>query len=196
MALKAGRVGVRPDQVDVHGKLNPSAVPTEIPSHSSADAGKVLCVDDEGNLEFDNIPTELPEYSSSDSGKVLSVDEEGDLEFKTPEGGVDLYQHCVALSHATTHTYINVIVLSDSPTGFTKATFFEWLSNNGFDRTSGKQYPCVGYSTYQSINSVVIGIRAYNDNYFDFFYQDFENNKSITKSDCTLQDKVINLGGN
>ena len=81
MALKAGRVGVRKDQVDVNGIIDMSNVPTELPSYSSSDEGKVLSVDSSGDLEFVNVPTELPSYSSSDNGKVLSVDSSGDLEF-------------------------------------------------------------------------------------------------------------------
>lgn len=91
MALKAGRVGVRKDQVDNNGIINMSNVPTELPSYTSSDEGKMLTVDSSGELEFSNVPTEIPSHSSSDEGKALSVDSNGDLEFVTLSSGLKLY---------------------------------------------------------------------------------------------------------
>lgn len=114
MAQKAGRVGVRNDQVDVHGKLNMKLInEDDLPSFSAADNGKYLGVDAEGelafskvanelpafsssdngkfltvssgNLSFANIPAELPAYSISEAGKVLAVDTDGSLIWKTLE---------------------------------------------------------------------------------------------------------------
>ena len=88
MALPAGRKGVLPSELTPEGKLK---VPSELPSYSSSDEGKMLSVDSEGNLEFTTPPTELPSYSSSDEGKVLSVDSSGELEFTTPEKELPSY---------------------------------------------------------------------------------------------------------
>lgn len=71
MALKAGRVGVRKDQVDVNGIIDMSNVPTELPSYSSSDEGKVLSVDSNGDLEFVTPETYiLPTASSETLGGV------------------------------------------------------------------------------------------------------------------------------
>ena len=119
MALKAGRVGVRKDQVDVNGIINISNVPTELPEYDSTDAGKILAVDNTGKLEFENVPTELPSYSSSDNGKVLSVDSSGELEFTTPSSG-----------SSWPNTIENVATLSNIPNPYV-------ATHNGFIGITG-----------------------------------------------------------
>lgn len=48
-----------------------------IPSVTSADAGKVLSVDDNGDWGAATAPDPLPEVTSADAGKVLAVDDQG-----------------------------------------------------------------------------------------------------------------------
>ena len=48
-----------------------------LPTVTSADAGKVLTVNNQGAWSADNVPTELPSYSSADAGKILTVNSSG-----------------------------------------------------------------------------------------------------------------------
>lgn len=57
---------------------------SDIPEHTSTDAGKVLGVNNSGNLAWVEV---LPEYTSSDAGKVLGIDENGNLAWATVSGG-------------------------------------------------------------------------------------------------------------
>lgn len=49
-----------------------------IPEPTTADAGKVLGVDNNGEWALDNIPSELPTVTSADAGKVLAVNNNGE----------------------------------------------------------------------------------------------------------------------
>lgn len=64
---------------------------TDLPDYSSADAGKVLTVDNAGALEFANVPSELPTVTSADEGKVLTVDNNGAWGASSMASGVDIY---------------------------------------------------------------------------------------------------------
>ena len=57
---------------------------SDIPEHTSADAGKVLGVNSSGNLAW---VLEIPEHTSADAGKVLGIDENGNLAWVTVSGG-------------------------------------------------------------------------------------------------------------
>lgn len=54
---------------------------SDLPEHTSEEAGKVLMVDAEGDLEWSS---ELPAHTSTDEGKVLTVTNTGSLSWNTP----------------------------------------------------------------------------------------------------------------
>lgn len=58
-----------------------------LPNVTSADAGKVLAVDENGKLSLEEIGSGLPEVDSSDAGRVLTVSEDGEWEAASPSGG-------------------------------------------------------------------------------------------------------------
>ena len=58
-----------------------------IPSVTSADAGKVLSVDDNGAWGAATAPDPLPEVTSADAGKVLTVSDAGAWEAAAASGG-------------------------------------------------------------------------------------------------------------
>lgn len=115
MALKAGRVGVRPDQVDPYGKIKSgggakitdfedseeivfSSAGTKIKSflHQSISnkiaRALLLPVQTPTEKKIVGIDTSNSEiltgYSAADAGKVLAVSETGDLEWTEQQGGL------------------------------------------------------------------------------------------------------------
>lgn len=58
-----------------------------LPNVTSADAGKVLAVDENGKLSLEEIGSGLPEVDSSDAGRVLTVSADGEWEAASPSGG-------------------------------------------------------------------------------------------------------------
>lgn len=62
-----------------------------IPSVTSADAGKVLSVDNNGDWGAATAPDPLPEVTSADAGKVLTVSNAGAWEAAAASGGGDSY---------------------------------------------------------------------------------------------------------
>ena len=81
MALKAGRVGVKPDAVDAYGNvINPNPTPYELPIASADTLGGVKIGDgisiNQGVISAD---AQVPEYDETDADKILTVDEQGEL---------------------------------------------------------------------------------------------------------------------
>lgn len=89
MALKAGRVGVNPAQVDELGNI-PIPAAYELPKATASVLGGVkvgdrLAITSGGVLSAD---AQLPETALADAGKVLTVNAEGDgYELATASGG-------------------------------------------------------------------------------------------------------------
>lgn len=69
---------------DVINAIAQIAVPAELPSVTTSDAGAVLMVSDAGKWVVDYVPAELPEVSASDNGDMLKV-VDGEWAKFTPE---------------------------------------------------------------------------------------------------------------
>lgn len=108
MSLKAGRVGVAPDQVDVRGKvtgaglspeqqakldralLTPVQAPAEDKIVGVSTGRTQLMLGIGAGLAVEGgqlIGTEVPEYTASEAGKVLKVNASGELEWSDPPQG-------------------------------------------------------------------------------------------------------------
>lgn len=84
-----------------------------LPNVTSADAGKVLAVDENGKLSLEEMGSGLPEVSTADAGRVLTVSEDGEWEAAAPSGGLALYGPYFAKNNSqasvgTTGTYISL----------------------------------------------------------------------------------------
>lgn len=160
MALKAGRVGVRKDQVDNNGIIDMSNVPTELPTYTASDEGKMLTVDSSGDLEFANVPTEIPSHSSSDEGKVLSVDSSGGLEFTSISGGEKIKKITFTttgnISGGSKETY----TISNIPNGYTPISTL--IDNVGCLSNLGMFSSNMTLTVYAlSGNTIVSGTKVY-----------------------------------